>query len=165
MNAIVTGSFDPITLGHIEIIKKASTFFEKLYVVALINKDKEYTFTMEQKKELMRLSLDGMENVVIDAYEGLAADYMHKQSLTKIIRGIRNSDDEKYEKKLAEAMRAFDPSFDTVFIKADEKYGSVSSTLVRKKLADGESLSGLVSENVIPAIEEMYKENLESKRK
>ena len=52
MNAIVTGSFDPITLGHIEIIKKASTFFEKLYVVALINKDKEYTFTMEQKKEL-----------------------------------------------------------------------------------------------------------------
>ncbi|MGM9645697.1 MAG: pantetheine-phosphate adenylyltransferase [Eubacteriales bacterium] len=165
MNAIVTGSFDPITLGHIETIKKASAFFEKLYVVALINKDKEYTFTMEQKKELMRLCLEGMDNVVIDSYDGLTSDYMHKHSLTKIIRGIRNPEDEKYEKKLAEAMRGFDPNFDTVFIKPDEKYACISSSLVRDKLAKGESLSGLVSENAISEMEKMYKENLENKKK
>lgn len=165
MNAIVTGSFDPITLGHIEIIKKASAFFEKLYVVALINKNKEYTFTMEQKKELMRLSLEGMENVITDAYDGLTSDYMHRHSITKIIRGIRNSEDEKYEKNLAETMRMFDPNFDTVFINADEKYGFISSTLVRKKLVEGESLSGLVSENAIPEMKKMYEENLKGKIK
>ncbi|MBO5373865.1 MAG: adenylyltransferase/cytidyltransferase family protein, partial [Clostridia bacterium] len=76
MKAIITGSFDPITIGHLEIIKKASTFFDELYVVALLNSEKEYMFTLEEKKEIMKLSLAEFKNIIIDAYDGLTADYM-----------------------------------------------------------------------------------------
>ena len=159
MDGIVTGSFDPITLGHIEIIKKASPYFERLYVVALKNKDKPGAFSMNQRRELIALSLADVKNVIADEYDGMTADYMHTHSIKKIIRGIRNEDDEKYEKELANAMNGFDPEFETVFIKSDEKYAKISSTLVRERLAAGESVEDLVSRAAVKRMQEMYKEN------
>ena len=156
MRAIVTGSFDPITLGHIEIIKKARMFFDELYVVALINKDKSYMFSLEEKKEIMELSLADMENVVIDAYEGLTADYMHEHGITKIVRGVRNDSDMKYEKELSQAMKGFDKDFETIFIESDESFSKISSTCVRELIAKGKSLDGFVSENAKERIIEIY---------
>ena len=145
MKAIMTGSFDPITLGHVEIAKKASKFFDELYVVALLNSEKEYMFSFEEKKEFMRLSLQNVENVIIDAYDGFTADYMHKHGITKIVRGIRGELDKEYEEKLAEAMKGFDKDFETIFIESDEEFSNISSTYARELLAAGKSLDGVIA--------------------
>ena len=78
MKAIVTGSFDPFTLGHLEIVRYACSKFDTVYVVALINETKEYMFTLEERKKIIELSTLNFENVIVDAYDGLTSDYMHK---------------------------------------------------------------------------------------
>jgi len=152
MNVIVTGSFDPITVGHIDIISKIADKYEKIYVVALINEAKQYMFTMEQKKKLMELSLSDFSNVVVDAYDGLTADYMHEHDIYTIIRGIRNDDDLAYETELAMKMKEFDEAFSTVLIKADEKYSEISSTIVKERILKRKSIQGLVHPNAEKAI-------------
>ena len=132
--AIVTGSFDPITLGHLEIVKYASEKYDTVYVVALINENKEYMFTMEQKKRLLEISTKDFSNVIVDAYSGMTADYMHDHSIYKIIRGVRNKTDESYENELALAMQKFDSRFETEIVKLNGKYDDLSSTLVRKRI-------------------------------
>ncbi len=161
MKAIMTGSFDPITVGHMEIIKKASQFFEDFYVVALINSEKEYTFTLEEKKEFLSLALADMPNIKVDAYDGLTADYMHDHGITKIIRGIRSSSDEEYEKKLASLMKAYDPEFETIFIRSHGKFKHISSTMVREYLKNGEDVSDLLPEKVVDKIIEVYNSKLD----
>lgn len=144
MKAIMTGSFDPITVGHVEIIKKASQFFDEFYVVALINSEKEYLFTMSEKKKLMELSLSEFGNVKVDTYDGLTVNYMHEHGINKIIRGIRSTSDEEYEKKLAEIMKSYDSSFETIFIRSHGNFKYVSSTLVKDKLKRGENVKDLI---------------------
>lgn len=156
MKAIITGSFDPITVGHIEIVKKASVFFDELYVVALLNEKKSYLLSLEEKKEIMRISLKDFDNVTVDAYDGLTADYMHRHEITKIVRGIRNDADREYEKKLAMSMSEYDKDFETIFIEADEQFENISSTLVRKKLESGESLDGVVADAAIERLVQIY---------
>lgn len=156
MKAIITGSFDPITLGHIEIIKKASSFFDEIYVVALLNESKKYMFSLSEKREIMELSLEGMANVIVDTFDGMTADYMHKHEITKIVRGIRNAEDKEYEEKLAKAMNSFDKNFETIFIESDEKFVNVSSTYVREKIEKGESIDGLVDSKAKERILEIF---------
>ena len=156
MKAIVTGSFDPITLGHMEIIKYACEKYEQVYVVALVNEAKEYMFTMEQKKALIEKAISGFENAVADAYIGWTADYMHKNGITQIVRGVRNKTDLAYEINLAQKMKEFDPSFDTEIIKCDDEYAGISSTAVRERLKSGEELENLLPNSIIPLAKEFY---------
>ena len=156
MKAIITGSFDPITLGHIEVIKKASSFFDELYVVALLNEKKEYVFSLDEKKEIMELSLQDYPNIIVDAYSGLTADYMHNHGIKKIVRGIRSDTDREYEEKLADAMKSYDKDFETILIKSDDEYSHISSTFVRECLKKGESLDGIVHKNAKNRILEIY---------
>ena len=159
MKAIVTGSFDPITLGHMEIIKYASERYEQVYVVALVNEAKEYMFTMEQKKALIEKAVSGFKNVVADAYVGLTADYMHAHGITQIVRGVRNEQDMAYENDLAQKMKEFDQSFNTEIIRCKDEYADISSTLVREKLESRESLEHLVPSGIIDLMEKFYSEN------
>ena len=159
MKAIVTGSFDPITLGHMEIIKYASEMYDQVYVVALVNNAKEYMFTMEQKKALIEKAVSGFKNVVADAYVGWTADYMHAHGITQIVRGVRNEQDMAYEKDLAQKMKEFDPSFNTEIIRCKDEYADISSTLVREKLESRESLEHLVPSGIIDLMEKFYSEN------
>ena len=157
MKAIVTGSFDPMTVAHIELVDKACRMFETVYVVALVNADKKHMFTLDERKKFISLSLNDKKNVVIDAYDGLTADYMHSKGITKIIRGIRNENDFEYEEKLSKIMKEYDDDFETVFLEVDEKYSHISSTLVRDLLLKNETVKGLVSENSIDEIERAFK--------
>ena len=161
MKAIMTGSFDPITVGHMEIIKKACHFFDEFFVVALINGEKEYTFTLEEKKAIMELATQDIPNVRVDAYDGLTANYMHEHGIDKIIRGIRSTSDEEYEKKLASIMKSYDSSFETIFIRSHGEMKNVSSSLVKDKLARGEDVSKLIPEKAYEKFMEIY----ESKKK
>lgn len=155
MKAIVTGSFDPITLGHMELVKYASERYDTVYVVALVNPEKEYMFTMEQKKRLIELSVSKFSNVIADAYVGLTADYMQKHGITQIIRGIRNDKDKEYELNLANKMQEFDESFNTELVLCKAEYSHISSTLVRKCIKNSESLQGLVPNEIISEINQI----------
>lgn len=159
MDAIVTGSFDPMTIGHCELVRLASKKFDKVYVVALVNADKKHMFSLEQRKQIIELSVGDIENVIADAYEGLTVDYMHKMNITQIVRGIKNDREREYETNLARAMKEYDNKFETTFLKCDEKYSEISSTLVRSLLNNGESIKEYVHENAREKIIEMYFEN------
>lgn len=156
--AIVTGSFDPITLGHLEIIKYASERYDIVYVVALINDKKKYMFTMEQKRRLIEITTKSFSNVIVDSYEGLTADYMHSHNIYNIVRGARNEADVLYENELALAMKGFDLRFETEIVRLDGRYDSLSSTIVRSKILNGESIDGLVHRDAIIEIKKMLEQ-------
>ena len=158
MDVIVTGSFDPITIGHMEIIKYASEKYHKVYVVALINSEKEYMFTMEQKKQLIELATQDYSNVVADYYCGMTADYMHQKGIRKIVRGIRGQEDLSYEKMLASEMKKLDNDFETEFFECEAKYSQISSTMVREKIKNGESLDGVVPSSTLSVIKDFLKQ-------
>lgn len=149
MKAIVTGSFDPITLGHIDLVKMACERFEQVFVVALNNETKEYMFNLDERKKLIEVSLKGVSNVIIDAYDGYTSDYMHKNGITYIVRGIRNETDKEYEKKLAEIMKSFDEKFETVFYDCSDEYKDLSSTLVKERIKKNLQLEGFLHPDAI----------------
>ena len=157
MKAIVTGSFDPFTLGHLEIVKYALTKYDTVYVVALNNEEKSYMFTLEQRKKIIELSVSDLNNVVVDAYDGLTADYMNKNGITHIVRGIRGEEDREYENKLAKKMKEFNPSFETELVFCSEELTKVSSTEARKRIESGQQLSGILHDNVIKEMEKCKK--------
>lgn len=152
MKAIVTGSFDPFTLGHLEIVKYALTKYDTVYVVALNNEEKSYMFTLEERKRIIELSVSELENVIVDAYSGLTADYMNKNGITHIVRGIRNEQDKEYEIKLANKMKEFNPNFETEIIECSEKLKNISSTEAKTRIVNSESLEAILHERVIKAI-------------
>ena len=159
MKAIVTGSFDPITIGHFEIIKKIALDYEEVYVVALINENKEYMFSLEQRKELIYKSISSIPNAIADAYGGLTVEYMHEKGITIIIRGIRDEEDELYENELAKKMKECDENIETILIKCNNNLKHISSSLVRKKIVKGEKITGLVHSNIENLILDMYRQN------
>jgi pantetheine-phosphate adenylyltransferase len=156
--AIVTGSFDPITVGHVGIVRRAAAEFDRVYVVALSNAEKQHTFTSDARREMIRLAVADVPNAVADAYEGMTADYMHDHGITTIVRGIRSEEDRAYEEYLASCMRALDPSFTTVWLAPDPGTESISSTLVRDALREGRPITGLVP----PAVETYIKSTVNS---
>lgn len=157
MKAIVTGSFDPFTLGHLEIVKYALTKYDTVYVVALNNEEKSYMFSLEQRKRIIELSVSDLNNVVVDAYSGLTADYMNENGITHIVRGIRNEQDKEYEIKLANKMKEFNPNFETEIIECSEKLKNISSTEARKRIEKKLSLGGFVHSLTVKEIGKMCK--------
>ena len=155
MKAIVTGSFDPFTLGHLEIVKKALKSFDNVYVVALINEAKDYMFSMDEKKEIIRLSTKELDNVTADAYTGMTCDYMHKHGIKHIVRGVRNENDLRYEENLANQMKSFDKDFETVFIECDKEFNQISSTVVREIIEKKGDLAGYIHPCAISYIEKI----------
>ena len=157
MKAIVTGSFDPFTLGHLEIVRYATYKYDIVYVVALNNEEKSYMFTLEERKKIIELSLAEFENVIVDAYSGLTADYMNKKGITKIVRGIRGEQDKEYEIKLATKMKEFNPNFETELVACCDELKGVSSTEAKKRIENGQPLNGILHEKAILEIEKCKK--------
>ncbi len=157
MKAIVTGSFDPFTLGHLEIVKYALSKYDTVYVVALNNEEKSYMFTLEERKRIIELSVSDLNNVVVDAYDGLTADYMNKNGITHIVRGVRNEKDSEYEINLSKKMKEYNPNFETEIIECREDKKNISSTEIRERIEIGESLEGLVHPGALKEFEKMCK--------
>lgn len=157
MKAIVTGSFDPFTLGHLEIVKEALKKYDTVYVVALNNEEKSYMFSPSERKAIIEKSTAELDGVIVDAYSGLTADYMNKNGITHIVRGVRNEDDRAYEITLASKMQEFNPSFQTELIPCNQSLSSVSSTTARQKLREGVSLDGILHPKAIEFIQKLTK--------
>ncbi|MBQ8545776.1 MAG: pantetheine-phosphate adenylyltransferase [Clostridia bacterium] len=157
MKAIVTGSFDPFTLGHLEIVKYALSKYDTVYVVALNNEEKSYMFSLEERKKLIELSLSNLDNVVVDAYGGLTADFMNINGITHIVRGVRNEADREYEINLANKMKEFNPIFETELINCSEEYKDISSTDVRYRIEKKLPLYSTLHPNAVEEIEKSTK--------
>ncbi len=149
MKAIVTGSFDPFTLGHLEIVKYALSKYDTVYVVALNNEEKSYMFSLEERKKIIELSVSDLDNVVVDAYSGMTADYMNKNGITHIVRGVRDEKDREYEIKLANKMKEFNPNFETELVICPKELKNISSTEARKRIENDSSVETMLHKNVI----------------
>ncbi len=160
MVALIPGSFDPITLGHINIIERAARIADKVYV-AVMNNDsakhssvlssKTYMFSMEERLEIVKLSLSHIENVVVTASSGMLIDLFEELNADVIIKGIRTSADLEYEMIHAKWNKEHNPRLETLFLPADDSLVSVSSTLVREYIKNREydRLSRIISPKAV----------------
>jgi pantetheine-phosphate adenylyltransferase len=152
--AICPGSFDPITNGHLDIIHRAATMFDRLVVAVLRNTEKQCLFSIEDRVTLIRESLQGVPNVEVDAFEGLLVDYVRAKKARHILRGIRALSDFEYEFQMALMNRRLAPEVDTVFLMPREEYTYLSSRLVREVARLGGPVEGLVPAAVARLLKE-----------
>lgn len=130
--AVFPGSFDPLTKGHEEIIRKALPLFDKIYVAIGENANKKYCFPLEKRQQWIRQVLSQESAVEVAVYEGLTVDFCRKVKAQFILRGLRNPLDFQYEKDIAEANRRLAPEIETVFLLSYPELAHVSSSLVRE---------------------------------
>ena len=150
--AIYPGSFDPITIGHIDIVKRSAMMFDEVIVVILNNMAKQPLFTIEERCQLASKSLKGLSNVKVDVFDGLTLDYARQVNACALIRGIRSSIEFEYEQQQALCNRHIDSDIETVFLMSDPAYSFISSSAVKEFAAYHQSLDGLVSDCVKEAI-------------
>ncbi len=153
--AVYPGSFDPITYGHIDVIKRSSKIFDEVIVVVLSNCEKKSVFSIDEKIEMIKLSLQDVENVKVISYEGLTTDIVKAENASTIIRGIRNTTDFEYEYMLSQIYKT-QANVETIFIPTSKEYIYLSSTVVRDYAAYHGDLSKFVPEEIIPIIEGKY---------
>ena len=155
--ALVPGSFDPITKGHLAVIKKAASMFDKVYVTVMQNEAKKYLFDIKEREELVRTAVAGIRNVVADVWEGQLWQYAEKKGVCAIVKGVRNGEDAEYEIGMAEYNKSRYGGAETVLLPADKELRGVSSTLVRELAAHGEDVSAYVDENTEKALKQKYR--------
>ena len=146
--AICPGSFDPVTYGHLDIIRRASQMFDRVVVVVMTNASKAPLFSKEERLELLRRATLGLSNVEVDSYGGLLAEYARTRGATVIVKGLRAMSDFEYEFQMALANKKLNTELDTVFLMTDQKYLFLSSTIVRDIARHGGDISEFVSEEV-----------------
>jgi pantetheine-phosphate adenylyltransferase len=146
--AIYPGSFDPITNGHLDLIKRGSLLFDTLIVAILTNLEKEPLFSVNERVDMLREAVGGMHNVSIDTFSGLLVEYAERKKAQAILRGIRAFSDYEYELQMALMNRKLAPELETVFLMPAETYTYLSSRLVKEIIRHGGSVKGLVPEPV-----------------
>ena len=148
---ILPGSYDPVTLGHLNLIKRAAEEYEEVYAVIFVNPAKTYTFSLDDRMKMLMLATDDIENVLVSYSNGLVIDYMRDHEIDLIVKGYRNDVDLEYEKHQAE-WNLKHGGYDTVFLKSDEGLSDISSTLARANIKKGENLDGILPKSVIDYI-------------
>ena len=131
---ICPGSFDPVTMGHLDIIRRSAKMFDKVIVVVMTNyhKKNNYAFTSEERVELLKRCTADMPNVDVDRYDGLLADYARRKEAVAIVKGLRAVSDFEYEFQMAGMNRNLFPDVETVFLTPGEQYMFISATMVRE---------------------------------
>jgi pantetheine-phosphate adenylyltransferase len=150
--AVYTGSFDPITLGHLNVIERSSSLVDELIVGVGINIDKQSLFTADERVDLVQRLTDRLGNVVVKKFGGLAVRFVRESGARVIIRGVRSLSDMEAEFTMTLANRKLDAGVETVFLMADEEYSHVSSSLIKQitSLASDEELARFVPREIIP---------------
>lgn len=156
MKVIYPGSFDPLTNGHIDIIKRLSGMFEEVIVAILINENKKSLFTVSEREEIIRQAIEeeGLKNIKIDSFNGLLVNFAKANDIKIIARGLRAVTDYEYEKNIARVNSTLYEGLETIFLLSNPAYSFVSSSGVREIAA----FKGDVSAFVSPSVEEKIKE-------
>jgi len=154
--AIYTGSFDPITLGHLNVIERGSRLVDRLVVGIGINAEKTGLFPNAEREDLVRAATAHVENVEVISFEGLAVNFVRKMGARVMIRGIRPLTDMAGEITMMLANRELDPDIETVFLMADQRFAHVSSSLIKQitPLATDDELSRFIPKSIIPKLRE-----------
>ncbi|HHT9105656.1 MAG TPA: pantetheine-phosphate adenylyltransferase [Candidatus Wujingus californicus] len=152
--AVYPGMFDPVTNGHLDVIKRGSVIFDKLVVSVGCNPLKEALFSVEDRMEMILNHVRDLKNVEVDCFSGMLVDYLKKQKTNIILRGIRTVSDFEYEFQRALTNRVLNREVETVFVMTSEQYSFLNSTLIKEAV----SLGGSVSQFVPPDVERRLKE-------
>ena len=147
--AVYPGSFDPITLGHLNIIKRAAAVFDKVYICVMINSGKSPLFTREERIELIARTVRHFPNVEVDTSEDLVVKYAREKGAKVIVKGLRAVSDFDREFQMAMANKKIDPSIDTFFLTSSEKYTYLSSTVVKEMAKYGADIRGFVPREIV----------------
>jgi len=155
--AVYTGSFDPITLGHLDVIQRASRIFDAIVVGVGINPEKQPIFSLAERVELVQASIAGLLNVRVELFSGLSVAFVREQGAHVLLRGVRSLTDIDAEFTMTLANRKLDPDVETVFLMADAQYSHVSSSLLKQitPLADDEALMKFVPRPVVAPLRRM----------
>ncbi len=156
--AIYPGSFDPITLGHLDIIERTSKIFDKVYVLIAINPKKKSTFTTQEKKEMIKISTSHLENVIVEASTDLVSNFALKVNANVIIRGLRNFNDYQDEISLFQFNRSIAPNIDTFALFPSANNLFLSSSSIKELVIFGADISHYVPEKIKDFIETTIKE-------
>lgn len=151
--AVCPGSFDPVTLGHMDIITRACKIFDKVIVAVPVNPNKKASFTVEERMELLRTATKGL-NVEIDRVEGLLADYAREKGATAIVKGLRALSDFEYEFQMALTNKKLNPELETMFLATSSENMFVSSSMVKQVAGFGGDISHFVPESIADIIKE-----------
>ena len=147
--AVYPGSFDPITMGHVDIIERLTKIFDNVTVLVAHSSQKVGTFSAQERKELIQKSLSHLKNVKVEIYEGLTTDYMRQVKAQVIVRGLRAVVDFEYEMTMASMNKKLAPDIETMLVFARPEYYYISSRGVKEVAQNGGSLKGLVPKNVV----------------
>ena len=152
--AVYTGSFDPITHGHLNIIQRSSSLFERLVIGIGVNIDKKSLFSVEERMDLARQVTAAFDNVEVVDFEGLAVDFVRSLDAQVMVRGVRPMTDVSGEFSMLLANRQLAPEIETVFLMADSEYAHVSSSLIKQlaPLATDEMLARFIPSEIVPAM-------------
>ncbi|EHY0679987.1 pantetheine-phosphate adenylyltransferase [Listeria monocytogenes] len=155
--AVIPGTFDPITNGHLDIIERAAKIFDVLYVSVLNNSSKKPLFTIEERMEMIRQVTAHLPNVQVQSASGLTVDYAATRGATAIVRGLRAVSDFEYEMQIASMNRTLNADIETFFVMTNTKYSFLSSSMVKEVAQYQGDISELVPEIVNKAVQAKFK--------
>lgn len=156
-HAIYPGSFDPLTLGHLDVIERAAQMFDTLTVSVLNNKAKSPLFSIEERVKILQEATSHLKNVQVDSFSGLVIDYCHEKGVHVVIRGLRAITDFEYELQIAQINHKLNPDIDTIFFTTSVEYSYVSSSIAKEVASYGGDVSGLVPREIIDDLFEKHK--------
>lgn len=156
--AIYPGSFDPVTLGHLNIIKRAAACFDRLIVCVMVNSSKTGMFTPQERVELLRRSTQRFPNVTVDQSNQLLAAYARAQGAQVVVKGLRAVSDYEQEVQMAVINRKLNPRLETMFLASSEKYTYLSSTIVKEMARYGANLGDFVPREIVDDVNRRMRE-------
>jgi pantetheine-phosphate adenylyltransferase len=154
--AVVPGSFDPITMGHLDIVKRAAAIFDEVRVVVMNNSSKNPLFSVEERIALISEVTDAIPNVKVDSFGGLLIDYAIEVEANAIIRGLRAVSDFEYEMQITSMNRFLNENIETLFMISGNQYSFLSSSIVKEVAKYGGKITGLVPPAVEKALKQKY---------
>ncbi len=154
---IYPGSFDPITLGHLDVIRRASKIMDELIIGVLINSAKAPLFSVDERVKLIRQVVIDIPNVKVQAFDGLTVDFAKEHKASVLIRGLRAITDFEYELQIAQTNSKLNSQIDTVFFTTSVEYSYLSSSIVREIARYGGDIAKFVPESIIPIIYDKYR--------
>ena len=157
--ALYPGSFDPITNGHLDVLERASAMFDKVVIAVLKHPSKKSFLTVEQRVELIKQTVKGMNNIEVDSFDGLTVEYARKIGANFLIRGLRTITDFEYEVQLCQTNQVIAPDIDTVFLPTKPQHNFISSSIVRELASHSADISKFVPKNVVEYLQGDFKKD------